>query len=88
MKTETSENASFSMETPKMESFKNATTTIYTTSSVSKRVQTKEMKTKENGVMQTPPFSHQALFCALGENGVMEKLQDHPKTERYENGDI
>ena len=59
---ETSENASFSMETPKTESFENATTTIYTTSSVSKRVRTKEMKTNENGVMETPPFSYQALF--------------------------
>ena len=62
---ETSENASFSMETPKTESFENAKTTIYTTSSVSKRVRTKEMKTNENGVMEIPPFSCQALLAKM-----------------------
>ena len=74
LKTETFENASFSMETPKTESFENAKTKIYPTSSVSKRVRTKEMKTNDKGVMETPKGFK-----------IIRKRSDM-KTETFENG--
>ena len=88
MKTETSENASFSMETPKMESFENANNSnLYNIlgfkTSANKGNENEQKRSNGN----TPVF----VPGALGENGVMETVQDHPKTEfmkteTFENG--
>ena len=78
MKTETSENASFSMETPKTESCENANNSnLYNIlgfkTSANKGNENEQKRSNGN----TPVF----VPGALGENGVMETVQNHPKTE-------
>ena len=72
LKTETYENASFSRETPKTESFENAKTKIYPSSILGFKTSAKKGNENErkrsNG--NTPFF----VPGTLGENGVMETV--------------
>ena len=77
---ETFENASFSMETPKTESFENATTAT-TTDLVPNKARKCLNRGNENE--QKRNNGNTSVFSpgSLGENEVMEMVKDHPKTE-------